>query len=153
MNIKRFFGHWMTRKLAIQFGKLSRDNLNANFLIQPVDLIYCFIKLNTLNGFLYICRDSTLNLLILVLDDIERNYRSEEKEDVVGDNSCVAYSGTSPKLASPRSPIPLHRQASPFPLESLNSRRISYQPSTERLRTINGECLYLVHIVQYKVIL
>ncbi|KAH0999844.1 hypothetical protein HUJ04_005334, partial [Dendroctonus ponderosae] len=70
-------------------------------------------------------------------NDIERNYRSDDTEEIVStDNPTSPFPAPTPKLVSPRSPVPLHRQASPFPLESINSRRVNYQPVTDRLRTI-----------------
>ncbi|CAH1972022.1 unnamed protein product [Acanthoscelides obtectus] len=43
---------------------------------------------------------------------------------------------------SPRSPIPLHRQASPFPLENTNARRMHFQSTQDRMRGSNGEAIY-----------
>ncbi|KAH1027257.1 hypothetical protein HUJ05_000803 [Dendroctonus ponderosae] len=82
------------------------------------------------------------------IDDIERNYRSDDTEEIVStDNPTSPFPAPTPKLVSPRSPVPLHRQASPFPLESINSRRVNYQPVTDRLRTI-GVTLHLYQYLQ-----
>ncbi|KAL1509720.1 hypothetical protein ABEB36_004415 [Hypothenemus hampei] len=80
-------------------------------------------------------------------DDIERNYRSDETDDVpvTDDHQTPAFSSVAPTLMSPRSPISLHRQASPFPLDSISAgRRITYQPASDRLRALNvsGEVIY-----------
>ncbi|XP_076255670.1 teneurin-a transmembrane protein isoform X2 [Rhynchophorus ferrugineus] len=76
-------------------------------------------------------------------DDIERNYRSDDTEEATTtDNPTTPFPTATTNIASPRSPIPLHRQASPFPLESINSRRISYQSPQDRLRNCNGEVIY-----------
>ncbi|XP_060532128.1 teneurin-a isoform X2 [Cylas formicarius] len=74
-------------------------------------------------------------------NDIERSYRSNDTEDsVTTDNQTTPFPSSTPQMVSP---IPLHRQASPFPLENTNTRRIHYQtPAQDRLRSANGDLIY-----------
>ncbi|KAF7270935.1 hypothetical protein GWI33_016129, partial [Rhynchophorus ferrugineus] len=84
--------------------------------------------------------------------DIERNYRSDDTEGATTtDNPTTPFPTATTNITSPRSPIPLHRQASPFPLESINSRRISYQSPQDRLRNCNGKFTDVVQLNLYKI--
>lgn len=70
---------------------------------------------------------------------MDRSYRSDDTEDAATtDNPTTPFPTPPQTLVSPRSPIPLHRQASPFPLENTNSRRLHYTTQPERLRGSNG---------------
>ncbi|XP_044256043.1 uncharacterized protein LOC123005991 [Tribolium madens] len=74
---------------------------------------------------------------------VDRSYRSDDTEDAVTtDNPTTPFPTPPPTLVSPRSPIPLHRQASPFPMENTNTRRIHYATPQDRLRANNGEVIY-----------
>ncbi|XP_018334457.1 uncharacterized protein LOC108743390 [Agrilus planipennis] len=75
---------------------------------------------------------------------VERSYRSDDTEDATTtDNPTTPFPTPPATLASPlRSPLPHHRQASPFPLENTNSRRIHYATPQDRLRGTNGEVAY-----------
>ncbi|KAF5278155.1 hypothetical protein FQA39_LY06000 [Lamprigera yunnana] len=74
---------------------------------------------------------------------VDRSYRSDDTEDAVTtDNPTTPFPTPPPTLVSPRSPLPHHRQASPFPLENTNSRRIHYATPQDRLRGNNGEVIY-----------
>ncbi|CAG9823188.1 unnamed protein product [Phaedon cochleariae] len=74
---------------------------------------------------------------------MDRSYRSDDTEDAMTtDNPTTPFPTPPPSMASPRSPIPLHRQASPFPLENINTRRIHYQTPQDRIRGNNGEIIY-----------
>ena len=71
---------------------------------------------------------------------MDRSYRSDDTEDAVTtDNPTTPFPTPPPTLVSPRSPIPLHRQASPFPMENTNTRRIHYATPQDRLRGSNGD--------------
>lgn len=71
---------------------------------------------------------------------MERSYRSDDTEDAgTTDNPTSPFPTQPPANVSPRSPLPLHRQASPFPLESVNSRRVIYATPQDRLRGTNGK--------------
>lgn len=71
--------------------------------------------------------------------DIENNYRSDGNPDDAQPTDNLLYSSSqqqnndSPNINN-RSPLQL-RQASPFPLESTNSRRMHYVNPQERLRS------------------
>lgn len=71
--------------------------------------------------------------------DIENNYRSDGNPDDAQPTDNLLYSSSqhqsndSPNISN-RSPLQL-RQASPFPLESTNSRRMHYVNPQERLRS------------------
>ncbi|XP_050300219.1 teneurin-a isoform X3 [Anthonomus grandis grandis] len=78
-------------------------------------------------------------------DEMQRNYGSEDTEEAVSttDNPTTPFPTPPTSIISPRSPIPLHRQASPFPLESINQpRRINYQSDRLRNVTVPGEVIY-----------
>ncbi|CAH0560896.1 unnamed protein product [Brassicogethes aeneus] len=78
-----------------------------------------------------------------LLSGMDRSYRSDDTEDAVTtDNPTTPFPTPPPNMISPRSPIPLHRQASPFPLENINARRIHYSNPQDRLRGTNGEVIY-----------
>ncbi|KAL3267180.1 hypothetical protein HHI36_011317, partial [Cryptolaemus montrouzieri] len=70
---------------------------------------------------------------------LDRSYRSDETEDATTtDNPTTPFPTPPPTVASPRSPAALQlRQASPFPLENTNSRRIHYATPQDRLRGTN----------------
>lgn len=71
---------------------------------------------------------------------MDRSYRSDDTEDAVTtDNPTTPFPTPPQAMVSPRSPIPLHRQASPFPLENTNSRRLHYTSQQDRLRGSNGK--------------
>ncbi|KAF2906039.1 hypothetical protein ILUMI_00134 [Ignelater luminosus] len=70
-------------------------------------------------------------------NSVDRSYRSDDTEDAVTtDNPTTPFPTPPPTLVSPRSPLPHHRQASPFPLENTNTRRIHYATPQDRLREV-----------------
>uniref|UniRef100_A0A1Y1LMI1 Tenascin-like protein n=2 Tax=Photinus pyralis TaxID=7054 RepID=A0A1Y1LMI1_PHOPY len=74
---------------------------------------------------------------------VDRSYRSDDTEDAMTtDNPTTPFPTPPPTLVSPRSPLPHHRQASPFPLENTNTRRMHYATPQDRLRGNNGEVIY-----------
>ncbi|XP_066592793.1 teneurin-a [Prorops nasuta] len=70
----------------------------------------------------------------------DRSYRTVSDTEGAGttDNPTTPFPSSQPSLT------PSHRQASPFPLESTNSRRYHYSGSvsSERSRNGNGETIY-----------
>ncbi|CAG9858626.1 unnamed protein product [Phyllotreta striolata] len=83
------------------------------------------------------------SLLAQAQQEFSSSYRSDDTEDAATtDNPASPLPTPPPTLVSPRSPISLHRQASPFPLENTNSRRLHYQTPQDRLRGNNGEIIY-----------
>ncbi|XP_065158415.1 uncharacterized protein [Atheta coriaria] len=75
---------------------------------------------------------------------LDRSYRSDDTEDAhTTDNPTTPFPTPPPtNVLSPRSPLPMHRQASPFPHENTNTRRIIYATPQDRLRGNNGEVVY-----------
>lgn len=106
------------------------DNTSVHIII-----LYMY---NTYERFLF-------SSLFRLIDTIDKSYRSDgcTIDDAHHIDNNIAYpvssqhnSSDSPNTITNRSPLQL-RQASPFPMESTNSRRIHYVNPQDRLRA-NG---------------
>lgn len=84
--------------------------------------------------------------------DQDRSYRSDcDNDDAISSTGIIGENGSNPSITNNRSPLH-YRQASPFPSEATNTRRLHHYTSKaeERIRNGRSQFNYYYNILRTK---